>query len=130
MAVDLRQEQQEHQDRQGGRRPASAPQPRGTIWTVALALVAVVAVGGVVTVFAQHDEPAPAGEASTLSYPEGASTTGREGGMYLIVPEPATTFTATAVGIREGGPYGLTAEFTDTSVGAREGGRYVGSSTP
>lgn len=121
MAIDLRQEQQ--QQRQQPRRPATPPRPRGTVW-VAMALAAVVAVGAGITALTLRDQPAPAGGV-TVSYPEGAFTAEREGGVYVVVPETVAGFTDTAVGVREGGSYGLNTDFTDTAVGVREGGSYA-----
>ena len=60
-----------------------------------------------------------------MSYPEGAFTAEREGGTYIVVPEPVAEFTDTAVGVREGGSYALGSGFTDTAVGVREGGSYA-----
>ena len=88
---------------------------------VAVALVAVLAVGAAVAVLALQDEPAPGGTVTTLSYPEGALTAEREGGAYVIVPAPVAGYADTEVQIREGGPYGLTAGYADTEVQIREG---------
>ena len=128
MAIDLRQEQQERQQRQRQepqqpRRPVAPIRPRGMLW-VALALAAVVAVGAGIFASSMQDQPAPTGGV-TVPYPEGASTGEREGGVYVVVPEPVAGFTDTAVGVREGGSYGLGAGSTDTAVGVREGGSYA-----
>jgi hypothetical protein len=122
MAIDLRQEQQQQRQQQP-RRPATPPRPRGTVWVV-MAVAAVVAVGAGITALTLQDQPAPAGGV-TVSYPEGAFTAEREGGVYVVVPEPVADFTDTAVGVREGGPYGLNTDFNDTAVGVREGGSYA-----
>ena len=94
MAIDLRQEQRR-------RHPARPPRHRGTVWIVALTLVAVFGVGAVLTVLALQDQPAPAGGV-TLTYPEGAFTTEREGGEYIVVPGPVAAYTGTPVPTREG----------------------------
>src|SRR5262245_32045098 len=101
MAIDLRQEEQQRQQQEqpGARRPR-----RGTVWTVAAALIAVIAVGAAFTVLILQDDPAPATGIS-LTYPEGADTADREGGTTIVVPEPATEITDTSVGTREGGSY-------------------------
>jgi hypothetical protein len=123
MAIDLRQERQE-QERLQDRRTASPPasnRPHGTVWMVVVALVAVLGVGTAVTVVALQDEPAPTGAVTTVSYPEGAFTAEREGGVSMVVPEPVAGYADTEVQIREGGPYGLTAGYVDTEVQIREG---------
>ena len=122
MAIDLRQEQQRGQHEQP-RFPAASPRGRGMFWAT-LALAGAVAVGAAIFVSSTPDQPAPS-RGVTVSYPEGASTTAREGGVYLVVPEPMAGYTDTAVGVREGGSYGLSAGFTDTAVGVREGGSYA-----
>jgi hypothetical protein len=132
MAIDLRQERQrqerQQRQRQGQepqqpRRPVAPIRPRGMLW-VALALAAVVAVGAGIFASSMQDQPAPTGGVA-VRYPEGASTGERERGVYVVVPEPVAGFTDTAVGVREGGSYGLAAGFTDTAVGVREGGSYA-----
>jgi hypothetical protein len=99
MAIDLRQEQQHRQH------PEAPPRRRGTVWMVAVALIAIFAIGAVMTVVALRDQPTPAGGVTILSYPEGASTTGREGGVYVVVPASVAGYTDTAAGVREGGDY-------------------------
>ena len=124
MAIDLRQEQEQQQrQQQQPRRLAPPPRSRTTTWVVVTAVAAVVAVGAAITVMTQ-DQPAPTG-AVTVSYPEGGLTSEREGGVYVVVPAPVAGFTDTAVGVREGGSYGLSTGFTDTAVGVREGGSYA-----
>ena len=73
------------------------------------------------TVVALQDEPAPTGTVTTVSYPEGAFTAEREGGVYVVVPQRVAGYADTFVQIREGGPYGLTAGYADTEVQIREG---------
>ena len=125
MATDLRQDQQQRQrqERQQPQRPGTSPRPHGALW-VAVAVAAIVAVGAGMYALTQQDQPAPSGGV-TVSYPEGAATAEREGGAYVAVPELVAGYTDTAVGVREGGSYGLSAGFTDTAVGVREGGSYA-----
>lgn len=106
MAIDLRQEQQQLRQ-QEPRRPATTHRPRGTGRVVAMALAAIFAVGAGITAWTLQDHPAPTGGV-TVSYPEGAFTPEREGGVYIVVPEPVARFTETAVGVREGGSYATT----------------------
>ena len=124
MAIDLRQEREQQQERQQPRRPETPPRPRMTVWVVAMVLAAVIAVGVGILALTLQDQPAPTG-GMTVSYPEGAFTVEREGGVYLVVPGPVAGFTDTSVGVREGGSYGLNTHYTDTSVGVREGGSYA-----
>ena len=91
---------------------------------MALALTAIVAAGAGIAVLTLQDQPAPTGGVA-VSYPEGAFTAEREGGAYVVVPEPVAGFTDTSVGVREGGSYEPVTGFTDTSVGVREGGSYA-----
>jgi hypothetical protein len=115
MAIDIRQEQQ-----QAGRGTSQAPkQPRRGAWTVILAIVAMIAVMGTMAVLALQEDPAPTG-GTVISYPEGAATGDREGGTYLVVPEPVAGFTDTSVQVREG-TTPVVAGFTDTAVQVREG---------
>ena len=126
MAIDLRQERQQHEQGQQRQLPTEPNRSRGTSWMVAAGLIAVLTIGAALTMFALQGEPAPTG-GLTLSYPEGAFTGDREGGVYVVVPEPVAGFTDTLVQIREGG--GSVSETavgpTDTPVQIREGGVYV-----
>lgn len=114
MAIDLRQEQKQRQ------RPQAPPHRRGIGWMVAVALVAIFAIGAVMTAVTLRDQPAPAGGVTTLSYPEGASTAGREGGVYVVVPGSLAGDTDTAVGTREGGDY-VTTTWDEQKLDAFEG---------
>ena len=103
MAIDLRQEREQRERQEQPGHPVTSPRPRGTVW-VALALTAIVAAGAGIAVLTLQDQPAPTGGVA-VSYPEGAFTAEREGGLYVVVPEPVAGFTDTSIGVREGGSY-------------------------
>jgi hypothetical protein len=121
MATELR-ERQQTQERIGGT-DVGPSRDRRIGWHVAVTVVALLAVAGAAVLVATQEDVSSPG--ITLTYPEGASTEEREGGSYLVVPEPVAGFTDTSVQIREGGAYAPTAGYGDTSVEAREGGTYA-----
>lgn len=120
MATELR-ERQQTQERIGGT-DGGPSRERRVGWQVVVTVVALLAVAGAAVLVATQEDAPSAG--ITLTYPEGAFTKQREGGGYIVVPEPVAGYADTSVGIRESGRFTVPAPpagFTDTSVGIREG---------
>jgi hypothetical protein len=63
--------------------------------------VAAIIVVGATAVLVLQEDTAPVG-GTVLNYADVAATAEREGGEYVIVPEPVASYTDTSVGIREG----------------------------
>ena len=95
MAIDIRQEQQRDQ-----RTPPSA-RPARLGWAIALTVVAIVALTGAFLAVALSEDPAPSG-GTLLTYQDGALTSVREGGDYVVIPETTAGYVDTDVQGREG----------------------------
>ena len=98
MAIDIRQEQQQRDQRTP---PPARPARLG--WAVALTVIAIVALTGAFLAVALSEDPAPSG-GTLLTYQDGALTSVREGGEYVVIPETTAGYVDTDVEGREWTP--------------------------
>ena len=97
MAIDIRQEQQRDQRTPPPARPARLG------WAIALTVVAIVALTGAFLAVALSEDPAPSG-GTLLTYQDGALTSVREGGDYVVIPETTAGYVDTDVQGKEWTP--------------------------
>ena len=98
MAIDIRQEQQQREQR-----TPTPPRPARLGWAIALTVIAIVGLTGAFLAVALSDDPAPSG-GTLLTYQDGALTTVREGGEYVVIPETNAGYVDTDVQGREWTP--------------------------
>jgi hypothetical protein len=98
MAIDIRQEQQQRDQRTP--RPA---RPARLGWAIALTVIAIVGLTGAFLVVALSEDPAPSG-GTLLTYQDGALTSVREGGEYVVIPETNAGYVDTDVESKEWTP--------------------------
>ena len=98
MAIDIRQEQQQRDQRTP--RPA---RPARLGWAIALTVIAIVGLTGAFLAVALSEDPAPSG-GTLLTYQDGALTSVREAGEYLVIPETNAGYVDTDVASKEWTP--------------------------
>ena len=97
MAIDIRQEQQRDQRTPRPARPARLG------WAIALTVIAIVGLTGAFLAVALSEDPAPSG-GTLLTYQDGALTSVREGGEYVVIPETNAGYVGTNVESKEWTP--------------------------